>query len=94
MIAVFGSLSPEDGPMLRRLKHHAGSALAITLDVDHWTSTPTPAEAGGPTGMLVRHGWRAVPLRPRDRLTSAWQDLGRSSATAARTMEAVPGAWR
>lgn len=90
LIAIFGSLANEDGPMLRRLQHHAGSALALTLDVDHWTSTPTPAESGGPTGMLARNGWRAVPLRPQDRLTAVWQSLGRTSSTAARTLDAVP----
>jgi len=34
--------------------------------------------------MLVRQGWRAVTLRPRDRLDLVWQDLGRTSAHAAR----------
>jgi hypothetical protein len=35
--------------------------------------------------MLVRQGWRAVTLRPRDRLDLVWQDLGRTSAHAARS---------
>jgi hypothetical protein len=35
--------------------------------------------------MLVRQGWRAVTLRPRDRLDQVWQDLGRTSSQAARS---------
>jgi hypothetical protein len=35
--------------------------------------------------MLVRQGWRAVTLRPRDRLDLVWQELGRTSAHAARS---------
>jgi hypothetical protein len=39
--------------------------------------------------LLVRQGGRAVSLRPRDRLDLVWQDLGRTSAHAARSGAAV-----
>ena len=39
--------------------------------------------------LLVRQGWRAVTLRPRDRLDLVWQDLGRTSAHAARSRRAA-----
>ena len=72
--------------MLRRMHHHAGSALALALDVSAWA--PSSAGLGvvpnSARPLLVRQGWRAVTLRPRDRLDLVWQDLGRTSAHAAR----------
>jgi uncharacterized protein (DUF58 family) len=86
LLAVVGSVTDADGPMLRRMHHHAGSAIALALDVSAWA--PSSAGLGGvPSSarpMLVRQGWRAVTLRPRDRLDLVWQELGRTSAHAAR----------
>ncbi|GAA2153338.1 DUF58 domain-containing protein [Nocardioides koreensis] len=82
-VAVFGSIEAMDVPVLRRMQLHAGSALAIALDVDAWVS---PASgAGGSTPVLTQQGWRAVPLRPRDRLDNVWQELGRSGAQLSRS---------
>ena len=57
--------------------HHAGSALAIALDVDAWVC-PAPRRGGGSAPVLAQQGWRAVSLGPRDRLDTVWQELGRS----------------
>jgi hypothetical protein len=88
LLAVIGAITDADGPMLRRMHHHAGAALALALDVSAWA----PASGAGlgtvPASarpLLVRQGWRAVTLRPRDRLDLVWQDLGRTSAHAARS---------
>lgn len=81
-VAVFGGFEAMDIPILRRMQHQAGSAMAIALDVDAWVS-PT-AGPGGATTALAQQGWRAVPLRPRDRLDGVWQELGRSGAQVAR----------
>ena len=82
-VAVFGSVEAMDVPVLRRMQLHAGSALAIALDVDAWVS---PASStGGSTPVLTQQGWRAVPLRPRDRLDNVWQELGRSGAQLSRS---------
>ena len=72
-----------DTPVLRRMHAHAGSALAVALDVDAWVSGG--AGTGGAAGLLTQQGWRAVPLRPRDRLESAWDELGRGSTQSARS---------
>jgi uncharacterized protein (DUF58 family) len=83
VVAVLGAIDGHDQPLLRRMLHHAGSALAIALDVDQWQS-------GGPrspvdnAASLGRQGWRAVNLRPGDRLEAVWQELGRSSSHGAR----------
>jgi uncharacterized protein (DUF58 family) len=81
-VAVFGSLLPTDLPVLRRMQHQAGSALAIALDVDAWTGAPA---AGGATQLLGQQGWRTAPLGPRDRLDAVWQELGHTSTQSSRT---------
>jgi uncharacterized protein (DUF58 family) len=81
-VAVLGAIEPVDVPVLRRMQHHTGSALAIVLDVEAWVS-PTGGNGGG-TPVLAQQGWRAVPLRPRDRLDGVWQELGRSHTQSSR----------
>ncbi len=90
VVGVLGSLEPTDVPVLRRMQLHAGSALAIALDVDAWV-TPG-ASTGGAAGVLGQQGWRAVPVGPRDRLDAVWQELGRSSGHGARvSLPYTPG---
>ncbi|MCW2795810.1 DUF58 domain-containing protein [Nocardioides sp.] len=81
-VAVLGAIEPVDVPVLRRMQHHTGSALAIALDVDAWVS-PTGGNGGG-TPVLAQQGWRAVTLQPRDRLDVVWQELGRSHTQSSR----------
>ncbi|NPC95393.1 DUF58 domain-containing protein [Nocardioides sp. zg-DK7169] len=90
-VAVLGAVSPTDAPVLRRMHHHAGAALAVALDVDAWAAAGRDPEAprggrvapGGDSAapVLSQQGWRAVPLRPRDRLDAAWQELARAGST-------------
>lgn len=81
-VAVLGAIEPLDVPVLRRMRHHTGSALAIALDVEAWVS-PSGGNGGG-TPVLAQQGWRAVPLLPRDRLDAVWQELGRSHTQSSR----------
>ncbi|HEY0948667.1 DUF58 domain-containing protein [Nocardioides sp.] len=80
-VAVFGGLGATDLPVLRRMQHQAGSALAIALDVDAWLGAPA---GEGATRALGQQGWRAVPLGPRDRLDAVWQELGHTSSHSSR----------
>ena len=80
-VAVFGGVEPGDLPMLRRMQHQAGSALAIAVDVDAWVGAKTESTA---ITRLGQQGWRAVSLGPRDRLDAVWQELGRMSAHSSR----------
>ncbi|MFC4787321.1 DUF58 domain-containing protein [Nocardioides sp. MAHUQ-72] len=81
-VAVFGQVEAVDVPILRRMQLHAGSAIAIALDVDAWVS---PAAEAGASPLLAQQGWRVATLRPRDRLDQVWQELGRSSAHLSRS---------
>jgi hypothetical protein len=80
---VFGSVAPTDLPVLRRMQHQAGSAIAVALDVDAWSGA---ASATGATQLLGQQGWRTAPLGPRDRLDAVWQELGHASAQSSRGM--------
>ncbi|WP_028645703.1 DUF58 domain-containing protein [Nocardioides sp. URHA0020] len=80
-VAVFGSVEPSDLQVLRRMQNHAASAVAISLDVDAWGGAP-PAD--GATRILGQQGWRAVTLRPRDRLEAVWQELAHTSGASSR----------
>ncbi|MDF1603061.1 DUF58 domain-containing protein [Nocardioides sp. YIM 152315] len=80
-VAVFGGVDAADLPVLRRMQHHAGSALAVAVDVDAWIGG---APDDGTTRVLAQQGWRSVALRPRDRLDAVWQELGHTSAQTSR----------
>jgi hypothetical protein len=51
--------------------------MAMALEVDAWAPHLPASTPGSATRVLANHGWKAVTLRPRDRLEVAWQDLGR-----------------
>lgn len=73
-VAVLGSVAGTDLPVLRRMLHHSGLALAMALDVDAWG--PTQLGSGGSTGLLLQQGWRAATVLPDTRIDQAWQALG------------------
>ena len=85
-VAVLGSVDQADAPALRRVVHHTSSALAVALDVDAWSGPHAPP--GGATPFLARSGWRSVTLRPRDRLDSVWEELGRTTSLRSGRMAA------
>ena len=88
VVAVVGGVEPMDSPVLRRMRAHAGSGLAVALDVEAWVSGGVGT--GGAAGLLTGQGWRAVSLGPRERLETAWDELGRGSAHGARARGPVP----
>lgn len=80
LVAVLGAVSEADAPVLRRMQHHAGSALAIALDTAAWAPDRGRAAGTGPAAMppgLTRQGWRVVAMAPGDRVDLVWQQLGR-----------------
>ncbi|HQR25781.1 MAG TPA: DUF58 domain-containing protein [Nocardioides sp.] len=75
LVAVLGGVDDADLPVLRRMQHHAGTALAVRLDVPAWG--PGGNRSPEPLPSLARQGWSVVTLGPRDRWDLAWQQLGR-----------------
>ncbi|WP_067438350.1 DUF58 domain-containing protein [Nocardioides jensenii] len=84
LVGVLGALDNHDQTVLRRMRLHGTSPMAIALDVDAWSRG---SQAGEPTGTtstaawLSALGWRAVSCGPSSNLPSLWQELGRRSAT-------------
>ncbi|GAA1769287.1 DUF58 domain-containing protein [Nocardioides hankookensis] len=81
-VAVFGAVEATDLPVLRRMQHHAGSAVAVAVDVGAWIGAAPSADT---TRLLGQQGWRAAALRPRDRLEAVWQELAHTSAQSSRS---------
>ncbi|WP_235536004.1 DUF58 domain-containing protein [Nocardioides sp. Root190] len=78
VVAVLGAIVPGDEKPLRRIRHDAGAALAVVLDVEQWSATRRSAGPSAAASPLHAAGWRATGVGPRDRLDSAWRDLGRA----------------
>jgi hypothetical protein len=81
-VAVLGSLDEEDAGVLRRVRHHTGTALAFALAVDGWSAVHLAPEQRRPSGvpLLVQHGWKAVELGLGDSLATRWRELGARGA--------------
>lgn len=84
-VAVLGTVRDHDLPVLRRMRHHTSSGIAIALDVGAW-SHPNGGD-GGSAALLAQQGWRSATLRPRDRLDAVWQELGRASTHSSRAAD-------
>ena len=85
-------LEAADVPVLRRMQHHAGSALAVALDVDAWIAVRPPRHRAARPPLLARQGWRAVALRParpaRRRLAGARPQRRRTGCRPRRRLRA------
>jgi uncharacterized protein (DUF58 family) len=79
LVAVLGAISERDTAALTRMRHSAGSAMAVALDVDGWAAgsdRPGTLSTAQNTAWLGVNGWRAVSAGPEDPLPSVWQELG------------------
>lgn len=82
-VAILGALDGTEAASLRRIRHHAGAAFAIALEVGGW-GAPGPGQIHTPvlpTAVLGEQGWRAAPLARGDRLEQAWSQLGSRAGT-------------
>lgn len=76
IVAVLGSLDPEEARDLARLRHSGITGVAVLLDVDTWDS----AEPGRSESfvavqtVLAGYGWRTVRLPAGTSIASVWQD--------------------
>lgn len=77
VVAVLGGSLPEDTQALRRIRHDAGVAIALVLDVDQWAGR-RPVAPTAVAAPLATLGWRAAAVGPRDRVDLVWRDLGRT----------------
>ncbi|MCX6401196.1 MAG: DUF58 domain-containing protein [Propionibacteriales bacterium] len=76
--AVFGAMMGGDTAALRRIRHDAGVALGMVLDVEQWSTSRGSAGPDAAAAPLRALAWRSAGLGPRDRIDVAWRDLGRA----------------
>lgn len=94
LVAVLGRVDPPDVPLLRQIRHHTASALAVALDVDSWGTpgaTRTTSNSSSTT-LLLSQGWRAVPLSSGERLDAVWPELGRTGTSRTASAATAPEA--
>ena len=74
---MLGLLGPEDADRLSRLRHGAGSCVAVLVDSDTWAPVGargrTSAEAyEASAALLVGMGWRVLRVEHGTTLASVW----------------------
>jgi uncharacterized protein (DUF58 family) len=98
VVAVLGSLDPEETRLLGRLRHGTTAAVAVVLDTATWASpaarrrAAAGADVGGPVRLLRASGWRVLPVRAGDALPDIWPDASRHHVERGDAVGAVPSA--
>lgn len=80
LVAVLGSVDPEETHLLARLRHGTTAAVAIALDTSSWSAGRRPvsrADFDGSVALLKASGWRVVAVRAGDSLPDLWQEASR-----------------
>jgi len=81
LVAVLGSVDPEESRLLARLRQGSTAAIAVVLDTPTWNATGGRAgsRAGfdGSVSLLRASGWRVVQARAGDALPDIWPEASR-----------------
>ncbi len=85
LVAVIGSLDPEEARALARLRHGTAAAVAIALDTATWSGSVgrgrrTDVDYEGSVALLRASGWRVIRARAGDSLPDLWPEAGRASS--------------
>jgi len=82
LVAVLGALEPEDAQRLSRLRHGAGSCVAVLLDTETWApGHPRDRDAveaayEASVALLAGAGWRVLRVVHGTTLSSVWPHAG------------------
>ncbi|GAA3556082.1 DUF58 domain-containing protein [Nonomuraea rosea] len=76
IVAVLGSLDPEEARELARLRHSGITAVAVLLDVSTWEGGDSAAAESHQAvqAVLAGYGWRIVRLPAGTSIASVWQN--------------------
>ncbi|HEX6919713.1 MAG TPA: DUF58 domain-containing protein [Actinomycetes bacterium] len=83
LVAVLGTVSPDEAHQLARLRHGTTAAVAVLLDATTWTALPESARTSAreaydaSVALLRTSGWRVVQARAGDSLADLWPDASR-----------------
>ncbi|MCY7373622.1 MAG: DUF58 domain-containing protein [Spirochaetaceae bacterium] len=95
LVAVLGSVDPEEAHLLARLRHGSTAAIAVLLETDTWTAASTRARAAarasyeGSAALLRASGWRVISVRAGQSLPDRWQEAAYQHSASVRAA-AVP----
>ena len=87
LVAVLGTCEPGVAERLARLRSGSTACTALLLDTPTWVPAGAHGrlprnEAAGAAAGLLRAGWRVLPAREGDALTSIWAPGGPASRAA------------
>ncbi|AYY12836.1 DUF58 domain-containing protein [Actinobacteria bacterium YIM 96077] len=86
LIAVLGRLQPAEAHIVAQLRHSSTAALAILLDVNSWTSAPTPeserVREAEVAQILRRGGWNVIEARRSEPLATVWERLSLATTSS------------
>ncbi|MEO3871593.1 DUF58 domain-containing protein [Nonomuraea sp. B12E4] len=76
IVAVLGSLDPEEARELARIRHSGITGVAVLLDVSTWEGGERQAadDHQAVQTVLAGYGWRIVRLPAGTSIASVWQD--------------------
>jgi uncharacterized protein (DUF58 family) len=83
LVAVLGTLAPDEVHQLARLRHGSTAAVAVLLDAASWAALPASARASaqtaydGSAALLRASGWRVVRAGAGDALADVWPEASR-----------------
>jgi uncharacterized protein (DUF58 family) len=95
VVAVLGTLTPDDAAALSRIYLGNGAAIAILLDTARWTAlSPTAREQAqaryaANVQLLSHSGWRVLPAGPRTTMPEIWPLAGADAVVAAARAEVL-----
>ncbi|MEV0202778.1 DUF58 domain-containing protein [Nonomuraea sp. NPDC050691] len=78
VVAVLGSLDPEEARELGRVRHSGITGVAVLLDVDTWDGSEPGSNEDyqAVQAVLSGYGWRIVRLPAGTSIASVWQAAG------------------
>ncbi|HEX6936018.1 MAG TPA: DUF58 domain-containing protein [Actinomycetes bacterium] len=88
LVAILGSLDPEEARLLARLRHGATAAIAVVLESSTWSSLSQRGRADaratfdGSVALLRASGWRTITVRAGDSLPDLWEHASRHHQVA------------
>jgi uncharacterized protein (DUF58 family) len=80
LVALLGSLDPEEARLFARLRHGSTVAIAVLLDTGTWAVSPrhgTAADHEGAAALLRASGWRLVRAQAGDTIDGLWPQAAR-----------------
>ncbi|MDQ1619183.1 MAG: hypothetical protein QOE19_1752 [Actinomycetota bacterium] len=80
LIAVLGSIDPEEARLFAQLRHGSTVAVAVLLDTSTWMSRrgrEPRHDYDGSAALLRASGWRVVQARAGDSIAGLWPEAGR-----------------